>query len=104
MAHHRCSRCKQESYPRHKWKGGVYCDGCMWWIKGGRYTRERIGRSWWGSLWDRLVEITKRVFRHESPGSTKKVAVEAQNTRFKAVEAKARSIPHNPQAVLPQKR
>ncbi len=29
MNHHRCTRCKQESYPRHKYYGGVFCDSCI---------------------------------------------------------------------------
>ena len=36
MAHHRCTRCKEESNPRHKYYGGVYCNSCIREIKGYR--------------------------------------------------------------------
>lgn len=99
MAHHRCTGCKQESYPRHKWKGGVYCDDCVNFIKGG-------GRSGWfrrsflGEIWDTIVDLVDRVFRPESPKRTTRAKERQVMSRMKQMEHRARSIPANPQSGL----
>ena len=46
MPHHRCTGCKQESYPRHKHLGGVYCEACIRRIRGFIPGK----RGWLGSL------------------------------------------------------
>ena len=101
MAHHRCTRCKQESYPRHKYQGGVYCDDCMRWIKGYRYTGR--GRSWIGSIWDRVTDFFGGIFHPESPKHLDRDKERASHARLKAMEAKARNIPYDPQCGVPGK-
>ena len=99
MAHHRCTRCKQESYPRYKYEGGVYCDDCINDIRCGFGRR----RSWLGSIWDRIVELADIVFKRKSPKHTQRAEERAIRSKYKAMEAKARSIPSNPQQASPQK-
>ena len=101
MANHRCTRCKQDSYTRHKWHGGVYCDSCISYIRGDR--PHTGGRSWFGSMWDMIVDFATLVFRHKR---VKRVCItkgSALRSLFKSMETKARSIPFNPSASVPQK-
>jgi len=100
MAHHRCTRCKEESYPRHKYCGGVYCDRCIQWIRG---YRPSYRRGWLGSWWERIVDFTTSIFRPESPKHIERARERGFNTRLKAMETRARSIPGNPQSGAPQK-
>ena len=99
MAHHRCTRCKQESSPRHKWMGGVFCDSCIREIRG---YRPHSGRSWLGSLWDRIVDFTALIFRPSLPTHQSKAEAGAVRVQFKTMEARARSIPPNPAGGVPQ--
>ena len=100
MAHHRCTRCKQESYPRHKYLGGVYCDSCIHWIRGGGHGHRR---SWLGSIWGRFADLFDSVFRPESPKRIERARERVYYARLKATQAKARDIPYNPEAGVPQK-
>lgn len=100
MAHHRCTRCKEESYPRHKWQGGVYCDDCIRRIRGSIPGR----RGWLGSLWGKLVDLVERVFQPESPRVISRQRERAEHARFKARQMMALSIPPNPWSGAPQKR
>lgn len=103
MAHHRCTRCKRESYPRHKHMGGVYCDDCIRWIRGNVGVGGR--RGWFGSLWDRLMEFIATPFRGPQTEEDNRRAIDrVAHTRLKSMEAKARSIPMNPASQQPQKR
>ena len=103
MAHHRCTRCKQESYPRHKYQGGVYCDGCIREIRGG--VAPSRGLSWFGLLWGRILD-----FAHSVSGSAEtlkhieRAKERASLARFKVMQAGARSIPANPAGAVPQAR
>lgn len=108
MTHHRCTRCKQEAYPRHKYYGGVYCDSCISWIRG---FRPHIGTGWlgsirsiWGSIWDRIADFASFVFQHKTIKRVR-IAQEKQSySLFKAMALRARSIPYNPEGGVPQKR
>lgn len=98
---HRCTRCKRESYPRHKYMNSVLCDDCLSWVSGGRGSR---GRSWFGSLWERIVDIAQRIFHRESPRQQERLRERASYARLKVMQSRARSIPMNPATMLPQKR
>ena len=56
MIHHRCTRCKEESEIRHKWRGGLFCSSCLSAIVGKRVKKESqktslldllSGLLWW---------------------------------------------------------
>ena len=109
MVHHRCTRCKQESYPRHPYKksgvAGVYCDDCIKIVKFGEVRHH--GGGWLGAVrgfFDRI-----RGWVHEVLGRpvSPKQAIAKKNrevhTRMKVMEAKARKIPSNPTHILPGK-
>lgn len=98
MAHHRCTGCKRESYPRHKWKGGVYCDDCIRIIRGSGY--QPRGFSFFSSIWGKIADLWDSVFR---PGKLSLKRIKRANerevhTRLKAMEVRARNIPYDPQA------
>ena len=100
MAHHRCTRCKQESYPRHKYQGGVYCDECIRIVRGSGY-RVRV-QSWLGYVWGKVTGFFGRVLH---PG-TRRIDMDierASHARLKAMEARARDIPSDPQGGTPGK-
>ena len=61
-----CTRCKQESEIRHKWRGGVYCESCINEIRGFK-PRQRRGLFDW--LHDIVILVRDSVFRRK----TKKV-------------------------------
>ena len=105
MAHHRCTRCKQESDIRHKHVGGVYCDSCLRWIRG---FRPHTGTSWLGSvfssIWDMVTDFATSIFRHKTIKRVRILAEKADYSRQKAaIATMARSIPYNPEGVVPQK-
>lgn len=102
MTHHRCTRCKQESFPRHKWKGGVYCDDCIQAIKGGGRHSGVFG--WVRGLWEKLTVWIDKIFRPQTPKALERVNQRQILSRMKQMEHKARSIPTNPQTMSPQKR
>lgn len=103
MNHHRCTSCKQESYPRHKWKGGVYCDSCIEEARG--YGRHGKVRSWFGGIWDKIVEfVDRRILQRKVIELTVEAKERQVISRMKQIERRARSIPFNPQALSPQKR
>ena len=104
MSHHRCTRCKQEADVRYKWHGGVYCESCIRWIRGGMGFTSSPGGSWFGSLWERVLAFVSRIFHPR----TRRVALESEQkadvSRMRAAEIKAKSIPRNPLTLDPQKR
>lgn len=102
MAHHRCTGCKQESYPRHKYHGGVYCDTCISRIRGFLPSSRR--RSWLGSWWDRIVEKISGFFGSKRVRLISVKEERAAYSRLKDMQARARSIPSNPLGGAPQKR
>jgi len=102
MAHHRCTRCKEESYPRHKWHGGVFCDGCIRWIRGS--LPHTGGRSWLGSIWDRIVDFATSVFQGKTVKRVRLTEERALHSRLKAMETRARNIPFNSASSVPQNR
>jgi len=63
----RCSSCKNEAYPRYKYKksgvAGVYCQTCYSHITGRGI---RIRRGFWGWVRDRFDDI-RRLFRPTLP-------------------------------------
>jgi len=101
MAHHRCTRCKEESEVRHKYQGGVYCDSCISEIRG--FHPHTGGRSWFGSIWDRIADFATSVFRRKSVKRVNLIEERASYTRLKAMQMRARSIQPNPQGAVPQK-
>ena len=105
MAHHRCTRCKQESYPRHKYHGGVYCDSCLSWIRG---FRPHHGPGWlgsiWRSMWDLITDLASSIFTHKTIKRVHIADEKASYSRLKgAMTMRARSMPSNPEAGFPQK-
>lgn len=100
MAHHRCTKCKQESDRRHKYYGGVFCESCIRWIRG--FTPHTRGRSLFGSLWDRIVDFATSVFQGKAVKRVSLIEERASHSRFKAMQARARSIPFNPEGGVPQ--
>lgn len=104
MVHHRCTGCKRESYPRHKYGGGVFCDDCMSSIASHSYIKAPSRRrSWLGSLWDKIVDHARSFFRPLAPKPESSIE-SASYARLKSMEARARRIPSNPEAGVPQKR
>lgn len=101
MVHHRCTRCKEESYPRHKHRGGVYCDSCIEIVRGGR--GHSFFRSFFGSIWDRMVALVETVFRYQSPKRVQKERERASMSHLKAMEHKFRNVPPDPQGGTPGK-
>ena len=100
MNHHRCSRCKEESYPRHKWQSGIFCDSCIK-IVSGHKTRRGLFRG----LWDKMVDwLRKVVLRKPITRQTVKARERAIYSKQKTMEARARRIPVNRAQMSPQKR
>lgn len=101
MAHHRCTRCKQEAYPRHKYYGGVFGDTCIREIRG--FRPQAHGRGWFSSIWERIRDFATSVF---SGKTIKRVTLDkerASYSQFKAYQARARDIPSDPQGGTPGK-
>ena len=91
MNHHRCSRCKEESYPRHKYHGGVFCDGCIKMVKGHRdgggfFFRVR-------SLWHRIADWFSDFFIPEGKRPDVEVIERKRHHELKMLEAKMRRLP-----------
>lgn len=101
MNHHRCTGCKQESYPRHKWHGGVFCDSCIRMVRG--FGTQR--RGFFGRIWDWVTDLSQRLFQ---PKETWQEDRQRQDRRviahMKSMESKARRVSFNPQTLNPQKR
>lgn len=100
MAHHRCSRCKEESYPRHKYHGGVYCDDCIQEIRGRHFGTKRNVLF---SMWDRFTVWVRRVLRlkQEAPNPVREER--RIHTQLKVMEARARKMPVGPQQTITKK-
>lgn len=102
MVRHRCSKCKEESYPRHKYHGGVFCDSCIRIIRGFRPDSAR--RGFFGSIWDMITSLIDKVIHHRH---TVKLSVREDSrkvrTQLKAMETRGRGIPPNPEGGDPQK-
>jgi len=107
MVHHRCTRCKQESYPRHKWHGGVFCDDCIRWIRGFR-PHMAVQHSWLRRLWARIADFASVVVQQKRVKRVSliqaKVENRARQSQYKAVQSRARDIPASAQSALPQNR
>lgn len=100
MTHHRCTRCKQESYPRHKYYGGVFCDDCINEIRGRHFGKKR--NVFW-RLWDKLCDWVDRTFRPQSETLGRAREERRIHTQLKVMEARARKMPRNPQQTIQQK-
>ena len=103
MAHHRCTRCKRESYPRHKYAQGLFCEPCL------RELRYEIvpRRGFWSifhDFWNEIVRVANSIFNRKTKRVEFKLATSRNITKFKAVQAKARVIPVDPVTLTPQKR
>ena len=100
MSHHRCTRCKQESYPRHKYYGGVFCDRCISWIRG-RGVGHRV--NIFSRFWNFLVDIVQKVIGiKKTPKQIERQRERQIHTRMKVMEAKAREMPRNLSKLSPQ--
>ena len=98
MARHRCTRCKQEAYPRHKFRGGLFCEPCRGEVL---YGRGFVGHGLWGRIWNSIKEFVSAPFiyqrKPDKAGKTMRVA-------FNAQQAKARNILMDARTTVPQKR
>ena len=109
MAHHRCTRCKEESEVRYKYKrsgvAGVFCLPCLRIVRGegGISTVKHDIFNWFGSIWDRIADFATSVFRRKSVKRVNLIEERASYTRLKAMQMRARSIQPNPQGAVPQK-
>ena len=101
MNHHRCTRCKEESYPRHKYRGGVFCDGCIKITRGFEPGNKgiffKVGRLW-GAIGDWFRDILKP----EVTIPDSKVAERSRHAELKRLEQYARRLPSNLQGSNPQ--
>ncbi len=105
MAQHRCTRCKQDvgQYGiRHKYVGGLFCESCLRELRqGSRVIRNEGFFGFVSSIWDTLKRIHQVVFRPK----TKTVSFsETSRVAYKTMNLKARNIPHDARATVPQKR
>ncbi len=89
MNHHRCSRCKEESYPRHKYRSGVYCDHCITIARFGQPKR----RGGLFSLWDKFRDWVTHIFTAPTSARINKSRDRAVYAQQKTMEARARKIP-----------
>ncbi len=100
MTHHRCSRCKQESYPRNKYKksgvAGVFCDRGISELRGRGYSSGFFGRlrRKVSDLWDSIRSIVNKIqgkqpTRHQMIANTNR----STHRQLKVMEAKARNMP-----------
>lgn len=103
QVHHRCTRCKEESYPRHKRNGGVFCEHC---IRDLSYRGPRFSlRGLWGRFTGFIAYVYRRFTGKQTPRSIQRQKDKADYTRLKDMEVRARrTIPHNPSQMVPQKR
>lgn len=110
MKFHSCTRCKEPRYPLHKHKksgvAGVYCDSCIRIIRGygPGFSLGGIISGFGSWVWSWLSVVAERFFGFKS---RKKAIIQeerVQQVRMKAALAKAREIPANPGAGVPQKR
>ena len=97
MAHHRCTRCKQESERRHKFAGGLFCEDCLREL--GRASSGRLG--FWEGLWGWFKTLVVSPFKPMPKPDKKAVAAKVA---YNAMRAKALKIPFNPVTLNPQKR
>lgn len=95
MAHHRCTRCKEEVGIRHKYAGGLFCEPCM------RAVGAWHGRGFWGRLWDRFTDLISAPFK---PKMTSVAQDKAIKVAYNVMKAKARDIPPDFATGSPQKR
>lgn len=104
--HWNCTGCKEDvgRYGiRHKRWGGLFCETC---IRGGfGYTVRRSVFGWFGSIWDRIIDLVDWV---SAPFTrTHKVALKDKAVAVKVAHnvamVKARDIPMNAGAGAPQK-
>lgn len=104
MNHHRCTRCKQESYPRHKYASGLFCESCLREL--GVHGFRRF--SFWKSVGGIFSEVSRWL---SSPFRTKKQtklelkqAASRTKVSFKAAQSRMMRIPGNAAAGVPQKK
>ena len=101
MNHHLCTRCKEESYPRHKYGNGVYCEDCIKVVTGWRRP------SVFGlisSMWDRVAAGVQKAFGFKSPSREHREKDRAIYQQMKTMQARARNILVDPSTKVPQKR
>lgn len=107
MAHHRCTRCKQESETRHKYAGGLFCESCLKSLGvrgfGGFSHRGFSLRGMFGSLWDKIKYWAKSPFQSNQKAELRQAAVRF-NVRYQVMRSRMLRIPANFAAGVPQKR
>ena len=101
MAHHRCSRCKQEALIRHKRHGYLPCERCL-----GFSTRPRRFRDLFSGFWARLARFVDTALGRtpEQLKVQRKQEATRQYVMRKEMRNAALNVPMNPGAVVPQKR
>ncbi len=108
MAHHRCSKCREEVGIRHKYHGYLFCDACLV-----RLLYRSPVRGWGGfadifgfvsRAWRWLRDATINLFGQPAPAAARKTYNAKTRARMASAQWKARSVPTNPAAVSPQMR
>lgn len=103
MAHHRCTRCKEESAPRHKYVGGLFCESCLRAL-GVHGFRHFSIRGFWSNLWDKIGTWVSAPFRGKKKVSPLQLAAVRFNVRYQAMRSAMLRIPPNVESSAPQKR
>ena len=103
MAHHRCTRCKQEKEKRHKAYQGLFCEDCLREIRGLGRVHRRF--SFLDDIWFSIRALVNLVTAPFRPKGQKQLAQRQEvKVAYNTMKAKALKIPMNPGAMLPQKR
>ena len=101
MGHHRCTRCKQEPYPRHKYYGGVFCDKCISWIRG-RNVGHQV--SIFSRFWHLITDFVQKVVGiKKTPKQVERQRERQIYTQMKVMESRARKIGVDKRTLVPQK-
>jgi len=96
MAHHRCTRCKEEVGIRHKYAGGLFCEPCMRAV--GAMSGRGI-RGFFSDIWRRVRSFVSAPFKPKPP--VKDVAVKVA---YSVMKARTRDILPDARTMNPQKR
>ncbi len=101
MAHHRCSKCREEVGIRHKLHGYLFCDSCL-----ARVLYRSPVRAWWQRAWSSLTHWVDTALGRTPEQMKARVKRDRarQYARMASARMQARGVPANPLAVMPQKR
>lgn len=102
MAHHRCTRCKEEVGIRHKFAQGLFCEDCLREL--GLGPRRGVLSGVFGffrDIWDFVTDIARSPFQLRQE---RKITVSRMKVQANVMKMKALNIPPNPTSGSPQKR